>query len=266
MEPRNPQAGLCLSVVIPALNEALTIGEAIAAVPLASLQAQGFEVEILVVDNNSSDPTPAIAQAAGARLVYERRRGYGRALRAGFAAATGEIIAIADADRTYPLECLAALLRPILDGTADLVTGSRLRGRIEPGAMPLLHRYVGVPGLTFVLRVLFGIRVTDGHCGMRVLTRRAVERLALHTEGMEFATELLVRCAGAGLRIAEVPIDYRRRPVRSTSKLRSLRDGWRHLRFMLVEFVRSRRAAPREAAPPRPVPVEETSMTAVKIP
>ena len=155
---------------------------------------------------------------------------------------------------------LEAFLSPILEGSADLVTGSRIRGRILPGAMPLLHRYVGVPLLTFIVNVLFGLKVTDGHCGMRAITRRSLQTMRLTSDGMEFATELLIRAAQAGLRVAEVPIEYRPRPVSSTSKLNSFRDGWRHLRFMLVEFVRalSLPHGPFREAQPSPMPEAAT--------
>ena len=249
-----------ISVVIPALDEAQTIRAAVAMVPVARLSQLGFSVEVIVVDNNSADTTAARARESDATVVFEQQRGYGRALRTGFAQARGDIIVIGDADCTYPFDQLEVFLRPILEGSADFVTGSRIRGRILPGAMPPLHRYIGVPVLTFIVNVLFGLRVTDGHCGIRAITRRALRTMQLNSDGMEFATELLIRTAQTGLRIAEVPIEYRPRPAHSTSKLKSFRDGWRHLRYMLVEFARmiSLSRGPFREAQPSPMPEATT--------
>ena len=225
-----------ISVIIPARNEASTIGDVISSIPVSSLTASGQVVEIIVVDNNSHDRTAVLAKMRRAKVVSEPRLGYGRALRTGFERARGQIIVMGDGDGTYPLHDLERFLAPIHEGQADVVTGTRTRGRIHPGAMPFLHRYVGVPVLTFILNLLFGLRLSDGHCGMRAIAREALRKMSLTTDGMAFATEMLIRAKQAGLRIVEVPIEYRPRPCQSVSKLRSLADGWQHLALMVKEF------------------------------
>ena len=231
-----PEATSVLSVVIPARNEAATIQGAIASVPVPTLLGDGLDVEIIVVDNDSHDTTASLARGCEATVVCEPRPGYGRALRTGFSHARGTIVVMGDGDGTYPLDDLPGFLAPLLEGRADFVTGSRLRGRILPRAMPRLHRYVGIPLLTFLVNTLFGLRVSDGHCGMRAITRQALDKLHFKSEGMEFATEMLIRAKQAGLRIVEIPIEYRPRPDQSASKLRSLADGWLHLALMVREF------------------------------
>lgn len=236
-----------ITVVIPARNEAATIERAISSVPVVALRKRGLAVEIIVVDNNSSDGTAPLARQHHATVVFEPRPGYGRALRTGFAHARGAIVVIGDGDGTYPMKDLETFLTPLLDGTADFVTGSRIRGRIFPGAMPLHHRYLGVPVLTFLVNILFGLRVSDGHCGMRAITRTALQQMRFACEGMEFATEMLIRARQADLRIVELPIDYRPRPAHSVSKLHSFADGWQHLKLIVREFVAT--------LPPRREPV-----------
>jgi glycosyltransferase involved in cell wall biosynthesis len=174
----------------------------------------------------------AVAEAAGARVVREERRGYGNAYRAGFAAARGQHILMGDSDDTYDFSQLPDLVAPLLSGRADYVLGSRFAGDIQPGAMPWLHRYIGNPVLTAILNHLFDVRSSDAHSGMRAFTRDAYLRMGLRCEGMELASELVIAAARAGLRIEEVPITYH--PRVGESKLHSLRDGWRHLRFMLL--------------------------------
>ena len=236
-----------ISVIIPVLNEAATIRDSIALIPTGRLFLRGFDVEIIVVDNNSHDKTAFIAKQNNAAVVFEPQPGYGRALKTGFTHARGEIIVMGDGDGTYPLDDLEAFLGPILDGSADLITGSRVRGHILPGAMPLMHRYIGVPLLTLLVNVLFGLRLSDGHCGMRAFTHAALGPMRLTCDGMEFATEMLIRAKQAGLRIAEMPIEYRPRSPSSISKLRSIRDGWRHLSFMLREFASALSPQPAES-------------------
>lgn len=192
----------------------------------------GLEEDILVVDNGSSDNTKRVALEHGARVISEPHRGYGSALRAGFNHARYDIIVMADADLTYDLENLDVLAKPLVDGVADFVMGNRMRN-IESGAMPALHRYVGNPLLSFMLRLMFHTNaVHDSHCGMRAITRDAFRRLRCVTTGMEFASEMVVRALRCGLRIEERDISYHRRV--GTSKLHSFRDGWRHLRFMIL--------------------------------
>jgi glycosyltransferase involved in cell wall biosynthesis len=218
-----------LSVVIPCLNEAENIEECVrsARAVLAEHQIPG---EVVVADNGSEDGSGELAAAAGARVVHEPRRGYGSAYLAGFAAARGTYIVMADADLTYPFEEIPRFLSA-LEGGADLVMGNRL-DNIEPGAMPWHHRYIGNPVLTGILNVFFRTGVSDAHCGMRGFRRDILPRLDLRTTGMEFASEMVIRAAKENLRIAEFPIVYRARG--GESKLSSWRDGWRHLRFLLV--------------------------------
>ncbi len=218
-----------VSVVIPCLNEAGNIERCVHAA-LQALRDGGLDGEVLVVDNASEDASAALAAAAGARVVHEPRRGYGSAYLAGFAAARGRYIVMADADLTYDFNEIPRFVAELEQGRS-LVMGDRM-DNIQPGAMPWLHRYVGNPLLTGLLNVLFDTGVTDAHCGMRALRRDVLPRLDLRTTGMEFASEMVIRAAKADLRIAEFPIEYH--PRGGESKLSSFRDGWRHLRFLLV--------------------------------
>ncbi|WP_018635876.1 glycosyltransferase family 2 protein [Parafrankia elaeagni] len=220
-----------VSVVMPCLNEAGSVGICVGKA-LAGLSAAGVAGEVVVVDNGSTDGSAAIATAAGARVVAESRRGYGNAYLAGFAAARGRFLVMGDADDTYDFADLGALLAPLRAGQADYVLGSRFAGEILPGAMPWLHRYVGNPVLTGILNRLFDVRSSDAHSGMRAFTTDAYRRMQLRCEGMELASELVIAAGRADLRIEEVPITYH--PRVGASKLHSLRDGWRHLRFMLL--------------------------------
>jgi glycosyltransferase involved in cell wall biosynthesis len=182
------------------------------------------------VDNGSHDGSGELAAGAGARVVYEPRRGYGSAYLAGFATAGGEFIVMADADLTYDFNEIPRFVRQLDDG-AQLVVGDRM-DNIRPGAMPWLHRYVGNPVLTGVLNLFFRTGVNDAHCGMRALRRDILPVLDLRTTGMEFASEMVIRAAKEKLEIRQFPIEYH--PRRGVSKLSSFRDGWRHLRFLLV--------------------------------
>jgi glycosyltransferase involved in cell wall biosynthesis len=218
-----------VSVVIPCLNEEGNIERCVRDA-LAALGRGGLAGEVLVVDNASEDRSAELALAAGARVVYEPRRGYGSAYLAGFAAARGEYIVMADADLTYDFGEIPCFVRE-LQGGAELVMGNRM-DNIRPGAMPWLHRYVGNPVLTGLLNLFFRTGVRDAHCGMRGLRRDVLERLDLRTTGMEFASEMVIRAAKQNLAITEIEIEYR--PRGGESKLSSFRDGWRHLRFLLV--------------------------------
>ncbi|MDT3438014.1 MULTISPECIES: glycosyltransferase family 2 protein [unclassified Pseudofrankia] len=220
-----------VSVVMPCLNEEESVGDCVRAAR-AGLSRLGLPGEVVVVDNGSTDSSAARAAAAGARVVAERRRGYGNAYLTGFAAARGRLIVMGDADSSYDFTAIDALVTPLLRGEADYVLGSRLGGQILPGAMPWLHRYVGNPVLTAILNRLFGVRASDAHSGMRAFTRDAYARMALRSEGMELASEIVVAAARAELRCLEIPITYH--PRVGASKLDSVRDGWRHLRFMLL--------------------------------
>lgn len=219
-----------VSVVLPCLDEAESIDECVAQAHRA-LDAAGVEGEVLVVDNGSSDGSGEIARAAGARVVTEHDRGYGRAYRSGFREATGDYIVMADSDGSYDLADIPRFVAA-LDQGADVVMGSRLRGHIHPGAMPWLHRRIGNPVLTRILNLFFGTGLSDAHCGMRAFRRDLLPLLDLRSIGMEFASEHLLRSAKLKLDIREIPIDYRPRAGRS--KLSSFSDGWRHLRLLLV--------------------------------
>jgi glycosyltransferase involved in cell wall biosynthesis len=218
-----------VSVVIPCLNEEENIAQCVQAAR-AALTAAGLNGEVLVVDNASEDNSAELARAAGARVVYEGRRGYGSAYLAGFAAAKGSYIVMADADLTYDFDDIPRFVAE-LEAGAQLVMGNRMNN-IQPGAMHWAHRYIGNPLLTGVLNLFYRTGVNDAHCGMRALRSDALEKLDLRTTGMEFASEMVIRAAKAELAIAEVEIAYH--PRGGDSKLSRFRDGWRHLRFLLV--------------------------------
>lgn len=218
-----------VSVVIPCLNEAENI-EACVTAALATIAQMGIVGEVVVADNDSEDDSARLAEQAGARVVVERRRGYGSAYLAGFEASRGRYIVMADADLTYDFNEIPRFVAALEEG-AEMVIGDRM-DNIQPGAMPWLHRYVGNPILTGILNLFFRTGINDAHCGMRALRRDVLARLDLRTTGMEFASEMVIRASKENLRIAEFPIEYH--PRGGESKLSSFRDGWRHLRFLLV--------------------------------
>jgi len=221
-----------LTIVLPCLNEAETLAVCIrkARASLAELDVSG---EVVIADNGSTDGSQEIARAEGARVVPVPRRGYGAALRGGIDAAHGRYVLMADADDSYALDDIGPFVQA-LRGGADLVMGNRFAGGIEPGAMPALHRYLGNPVLSWLGRALFRIPIGDFHCGMRAFDRDKVAALGMATDGMEFASEMLVRASMSDLVIVEVPTvlrpDGRSRPPH----LRTWHDGWRHLRFLLA--------------------------------
>jgi glycosyltransferase involved in cell wall biosynthesis len=223
------RAAPLVSVVIPCLNEAEAIERCVRAA-LQALQADGLSGEVIVADNGSDDGSPELAASAGARVVHEQRRGYGSAYLAGFAAARGDYIVMADADLTYDFGEVPRFVRE-LDAGAELVMGNRMDD-IRPGAMPWLHRYVGNPILTGLLNLFFRTGIRDAHCGMRGLRRDVLPRLDLRSTGMEFASEMVIRAAKENLDIRQLSIAYH--PREGESKLSTFRDGWRHLRFLLV--------------------------------
>lgn len=221
-----------LTIVMPCLNEAETLGACIEKAQLG-IQHSGVRGEILVADNGSKDDSVLIAEKLGARVVHIENKGYGNALCGGIQAASGKWIIMGDADDSYDFTNLVPFLKKLREGD-DLVMGNRFRGGIKPGAMPPLHKYFGNPVLTAIGRLFFRSSVGDFHCGLRGFNRQSILNLDLRATGMEFATEMVVKATLYKLRIAEVPTtlspDGRSRPPH----LRTWRDGWRHLRFLLL--------------------------------
>lgn len=218
-----------VSVVMPCLNEEETLGTCIEKAQ-STLKALDVRGEVVVADNGSTDASVAIAERLGARVVHQPTRGYGAAYLAGFAAAQGQYIVMGDSDDTYDFTDLARFITPLREGY-DLVMGNRFKGEILPGAMSWSHRYIGNPILSGILRFLFGTSISDSHCGMRAFTAEAYKRMELQTPGMEFASEMVIKAVTEGLKIHEIPITYS--PRAGESKLNSIRDAVRHLRFML---------------------------------
>ena len=221
-----------LSIVMPCLNEAETLATCIGKAR-DYLERHKIAGEVLIADNGSSDGSQEIATNSGARVVPIPERGYGSALRGGIAAAKGQYIIMGDADDSYDFTNLSPFLEKLRQGY-DLVMGNRFQGGIKPGAMPVLHKYLGNPVLTWLGRLFFGSPCGDFHCGLRGFSKQAIEQLNLRTTGMEFASEMVVKASLYGLKITEVPTtlspDGRSRPPH----LKTWRDGWRHLRFLLM--------------------------------
>ena len=219
-----------ISVVIPCLNEEDAVG-AVVDQAWEGIHASARPGEVIVVDNASTDRSAEVATEHGAIVVREERPGYGSAYLAGLAVARGDYIVMGDADETYPMRDLAPFVERLAAGD-DLVMGSRFEGTIHGEAMPWLNRHVGNPILTGLLNVLFGVKISDAHCGMRAVRRDALERLDLHSTGMEFASEMVFKAFRRKLRVSEIPIDYY--PRVGESKLNRFGDAWRHVRFMLL--------------------------------
>ena len=219
-----------VSVVIPCLNEESAIG-AVVDEAREGIASAGGDGEVIVVDNGSTDRSAEIAASHGAVVVAEPERGYGRAYLTGLAQARGDYVVMADADGTYPVHELAKFVDSLEQGN-DLVLGSRFNGKIHAGAMPWSHRWIGNPVLTGMLNRMFGVRVSDAHCGMRAIRRSTLETLDLHSTGMEFASEMVFKAFRRKLTVGEIPIDYF--PRKGESKLSRFSDAWRHVRFMLL--------------------------------
>jgi glycosyltransferase involved in cell wall biosynthesis len=221
------------TLLMPCLNESETLATCIRKAHQGARAANITAYEVLIADNGSTDGSQAIATAEGARVVNVPTRGYGAALIAGINAAHGSYVIMGDADDSYDWSAITLFVEQLRAGH-DLVMGTRLRGKILPGAMPWLHRWLGNPVLTFIGNLLFRARLSDYHCGLRGFQREAIQRLDLHTSGMEFATEMVIKAVLAKLRITEVPITYSPDGRSRPPHLRTWRDGWRHLSFMLV--------------------------------
>ena len=224
--------GVEVSVVIPCLNEANSLAYCVDKA-VKAFQAAGLSGEVVVADNGSTDGSIQIAEQHGARVIRVAERGYGAALRAGIAGARGFFIIMGDADDSYDFTDVPRFVEKLHEGN-DIVMGNRFRGEIKPGAMPPLHKYFGNPGLTALLNTLFHAHIGDGYCGMRGFTRSLYDRLDLRSSGMEFALEMVIKSAQIGARIAEIPITLWPDKRGRAPHLRSFRDGWRSLRFMLL--------------------------------
>jgi glycosyltransferase involved in cell wall biosynthesis len=221
-----------ITIVMPCLNEAETLAICIRKA-LAAIAASGLPGEVVIADNGSTDGSLEIAAAEGARVINVPIRGYGAALIAGIEGARGKYVLMADADDSYEFAHLPRFI-DALNAGSDLVIGNRFRGEIKPGAMPPLHRYLGNPVLSALGRTLFGIPVGDFHCGIRAFRRDAIMTLGLRTTGMEFASEMVVKASLMGLKISEVPTTLGPDGRTRAPHLRTWRDGWRHLRFLLL--------------------------------
>jgi glycosyltransferase involved in cell wall biosynthesis len=224
-----------VSIIMPCLNEAETLADCIAAAQ-RGIAAAGVDGEIVVADNGSTDGSQEIARKLGARVVDVPEKGYGNALRHGMEAAHGKFLVMGDSDRSYDFGEIKPFIEKLRAG-AGLVMGCRMPsggGKIIPGAMPWKHRWIGNPALTFIGRLLFRCPAHDFHCGLRALTKDAFEKMDLRTTGMEFASEMVIKASLRGIRIEEVPITLHKDGRSRPPHLRSWRDGWRHLRFMLL--------------------------------
>lgn len=224
-----------ISIIIPCLNEEAALPSCLDEIRKA-IARYSLKAELIIVDNNSQDRSAEIVKGRQASfpelvLVSEKREGYGLAYLKGFSVARGSYVFMADADNSYDFLEIDKFIKG-LDNGSDLVVGNRFSGHMARKSMPFLHRYLGNPLLSFLVRLLFKVHINDIHCGARALKREVLPKLSLHTGGMEFASEMIIKASRAGLKISEIPISYRERL--GSSKLRSLTDGWRHLRFILL--------------------------------
>ena len=221
-----------LSVVMPCLNEARTLGTCIRKAQ-TTMERMGIRGEVIVADNGSTDGSQSIAESLGARVVPIRERGYGSALRGGIASARGQFVIMGDSDDSYDFTQLDDFVTKLREGY-DLVMGNRFHGGIRPGAMPFLHRFVGNPVLSGLGQLFFGCPVSDFQCGLRGFRKDAIDKLELHTTGMEFSTEMVVKATLFKLKIAEIPTTLVPDGRGRAPHLRTWRDGWRYLRFLLL--------------------------------
>ena len=221
-----------LSIIIPALNEERSIGACVCAAMDAIGRFEGMAGEVIVADNGSMDQTGRIAQSMGARVVSVTKPGYGNALVCGLRAARGEYLVMADADGSYDFKETALFIEKFKSGY-DVVIGNRFKGKIEKASMPLLHRYLGTPILTWIANLLFKTGVGDINCGMRAITKRAFDMMCLEADGMECATEMVIKAARLKLKVAEVPCSLRKDTRGRRPHLKTWKDGWRNLKLMI---------------------------------
>ena len=230
--PEVANSELELSVVMPCLNEERTLPVCIAKA-LNAMREHGIAGEVVVVDNGSTDRSVVVAREHGARVVYQPLKGYGNALRKGFAESRGRFVIMGDCDESYDFRDIPRFVDELRDG-AELVMGNRLQGEIKPRAMPWLHQRIGNPGLTWFMNLLFGTNSGDVYCGMRGMRKDAIQRMNLQMPGMELAPEMVIKSTLAGLKVEEIPITLWPDGRDRKPHLRSFRDGWRGLRFMLM--------------------------------
>jgi len=233
LEVASNQQSVEVSFVIPCLNEEYTLQKALDYVKEA-IARLGSSCEIIVADNGSTDRTADIAKQNNARIVCVEKRGYGNALLSGIQAARGKYIVIGDADGTYDFREATAFIVRLRNNEADMIIGSRLKGNIEKSAMPFLHRHLGTPVLSFLIRKFFKLRISDCNCGMRAFTKVAFKRMHLISTGMEFASEMLIKAGVLGLRVEEIPCSLYKDQRDRKPHLKTWRDGWRHLKFILI--------------------------------
>ncbi len=229
---RELPAAVELTILMPCLNEAGTLGSCLAKAR-QFIEHSGLSAEVLVADNGSTDGSAMLATSLGARVIHVAERGYGCALRAGIAAARGRFVVMGDADDSYDFSQLAPFINALRQG-ADLVVGNRFAGGIAAGAMPPLHRWLGNPVLSFLGRRFFGGPLQDFHCGLRGMRREAMLGLQLVTPGMEFASEMIVKALQAQLVVREVPTTLAKDGRNRRPHLNTWRDGWRHLRYLML--------------------------------
>ncbi|MCC7118945.1 MAG: glycosyltransferase family 2 protein [Anaerolineales bacterium] len=221
-----------LSIVLPCLNEELTVGTCVQKA-IGFLKKNKIKGEVIVADNGSTDLSVKIAQKAGAKVAHVEQKGYGSALRGGFEAAQGKFIIMADADDSYDLVNLMPFVEKLREGY-DLVMGNRFKGGIKKGAMPWHHRYIGNPVLSFLGKLFFKTPANDFHCGLRGFTKSAIEKIDLQTTGMELASEIVIKASILKMKVCEAPTTLSPDGRDRSPHLRSFRDGWRHLRFLLI--------------------------------
>ncbi len=222
---------LDISIVLPCLNEEATVGACVDEA-FGIIRRAGLDGEVIVVDNGSTDASAAIADEHGAKVVTEPRRGYGRAIRTGFRESRGRVVVMVDSDTTYDLGSVPGMYKLLAGGKYDMIMGDRFAGGIERGAIPLSHK-IGAKGLSFIARLRFRTKVRDFHCGLRAFRRDALEQMKLRTTGMEFATETVAEAVRRNLRIGQVAVRLRRSKAPRSSKLNTIRDGLRHLRYIM---------------------------------